>query len=105
MNEASRRYAYLDDDTDPTIVLAKIVEACEAPDADLKWIAILFIDRLLDEHWEEIGAQFEDAMRSTPRLRIAFSFVMADIPDAAIDRLDSLMRPEEFVGRKPPTRS
>jgi len=81
--------------------LERIRQLCEtAPDADhLLVIAVEALDALLDEHWAVVGSAFEEAMRESPALRRCWSGTMPDIPQEAIDRLDSLLLPGEDIGR------
>jgi hypothetical protein len=65
----------------------------------LSVLAVVALDALLDEHWGEIASDFEQAMARSSALRKCWSCTMADIPQEAIDRLDSLLRPGEDIGR------
>jgi hypothetical protein len=80
----------------------RIRQLCEAaPDADhLLVIAVEALDTLLDQHWAVVESVFEEAMKQSPALRRCWSCAMPDMPQGAIDRLDSLLLPGEDIGRQ-----
>ena len=105
MDDVFREYA--DDaraitEAAPSRAVALTVEVCEraTDDEHLLAIAVVILDPLLDQRWEEVGAEFESAMRESAALRKAWSGAMPDIPQDAIDRLDALLAPGEDIGRR-----
>jgi hypothetical protein len=82
---------------DPARDVAHAVSLAESAstDSDLRAVATLWIEPLLDERGEEIIDEMESAMRSSSALRRAYAYAEHQLPDDLQRRLDDLLTEDD----------
>jgi hypothetical protein len=81
----------------PAREVAQAVSLAEAAstDSDLRAVATLWIEPLLDELGEGIIDEMESAMRSSAALRRAYAYAEHQLPDDLQRRLDDLLTEDD----------